>query len=267
MRLRAYTFVAVVAVSAGLGCASTTTTTDSVRPKMSAVEALSLRKELVNSLADHREWAATIGPLLQLSLQRPNDSEVRTLLAAAYREEGLFEQSATAYDEAIRLDARNAKAYGGRGILREVRGDKGDAALGDFLTAIRLDPMEGSYSNNLGFALWARGRYREAAAALQDGLRYDPLSRRMRNNLGFVYGKLGEYDRAKREFEHGGTADEVENNLGYVYEQAGDAKAACEHYRNALSINPLLPAPSINVRRVCVGEASLQAPAPQGSTP
>jgi Flp pilus assembly protein TadD len=151
--------------------------------------------------------------------------------------------------------------------LREVRGDKGDAALNDFLTAIRLDPMEGSYSNNLGFALWARGRYREAAAALQDGLRYDPLSRRMRNNLGFVYGKLGEYDRAKREFEHGGTVDEVENNLGYVYEQAGDAKAACEHYRNALSINPLLPAPSINVRRACVGEASLQAPVPQGSTP
>jgi Flp pilus assembly protein TadD len=229
---------------------------------MGSPEALSLRKELVYSLASHGEWAAAVHPLLELSVQRPNDAEVRTLLATAYREQGLFEQAAASYQEAIRLDPRNAKAYGGRGILREISGDSTDAALDDFRAAIRLNPREAAYSNNLGFALCVRGRYKEAAAALQEGLRYDPLSRRMRNNLGFIYGKLGQYDRARREFQHAGTEDEVENNVGYVYEQGGDMTEACAHYRRALADNPLLRAAADNAQRACVKGAPSEGRTP-----
>jgi Tfp pilus assembly protein PilF len=258
---RACVSILLLIASTGFGCASTTTT-EAARPEMGKAEAISLRKELVYSLASHGEWAAAVQPLLELSEQRPNDADVRTLLGTAYREQGLFEQAAASYQEAIRLDPRNAKAYGGRGILREVSGDKSDAALDDFRAAIRLSPREAAYSNNLGFALCVRGRYKEAAEALQEGLRHDPLSRRMRNNLGFIFGRLGEYDRARREFQHGGTADEVENNLGYVYEQAGDMTEACAHYRRALVHNPLLPAASDNVQRACIKGTSSEGRTP-----
>src|SRR5205823_14591202 len=107
------------------------------------------------------------------------------------------------------------------------------------------------------FALYVRGRYAEAEAALQEGLRHDPLARRMRNNLGFVYGRLGQFSRAKREFEHGGTEDEVQNNLGYMYEQAADIAAACEHYQEALARNPLLSAAAANMQRACGAKPSL----------
>jgi Flp pilus assembly protein TadD len=239
----------VAGLSAGLGCAGSKTTDSG--PQVPKSDAVSLRKELAFSLAQHGEWAAAVKPLIALSKEHPDDPELQVLLGTVYREQGLFEQAEASFNTAIRLDPSRAAAYGGRGIVREVRGDKGDAALEDFRTAVRLDPQEGSYANNLGFALWARGRYQEAATALQQGLTHDPLSRRMRNNLGFVYGRLGQYDRAKREFEHGGTADEVENNLGFVYEQAGEVETACQHYREALLANPRLKAAFENSQRAC----------------
>src|SRR5262249_50616695 len=137
---------------------------------------------------------------------------------------------------------------------REVRGDAGDEAIRDFQVAIGLRPNEGAYANNLGVAFYVRGRYTEAEAALQEGLGHDPFSRRMRNNLGFVYAKLRQFDRAKREFEHGGSSDEAANNLGFALEQAGDARGACSHYREAAAENPLLRAATENVRRACPEE-------------
>jgi Flp pilus assembly protein TadD len=241
---------AALAFSGVLGCAKTTST-EAVGPDGNKIDTVLLRKQLAVSLADHREWAAAVRVLVELGQQRPKDSEIQALLGTVYREQGLFEQAGASYDYAIRLDPRNAEAYAGRGILREVRGEKSDAALDDFRSAMRLRPADGAYANNLGFALTVRGRYSEAAAALQEGLEHDPLSRRMRNNLGFVYGRLHDFARAKREFEHGGTSDEVENNLGFVYEQSGDSGAACNHYREALVENPQLEVASENIRRVC----------------
>jgi Flp pilus assembly protein TadD len=238
-----------------LGCASTSASNTPKR-EMDKDDAIQLRKQLAFSLASHREWAAASRPLLELRAQRPNDPEIHTLLGTVYREQGLFTQAETSFRTAIRLDPRNAKARAGLGILREVRGDPGDAAIEDFKAAIALVPEDGGYHNNLGFALYVRGRYAEAEAAIQDCLLRDPLSRRMRNNLGFVYGRLGNFERAKREFEHGGTEDEVQNNLGYMHEQAADYVAACANYREALAKNPLLTAATENARRACHREGA-----------
>ncbi|WP_394831297.1 tetratricopeptide repeat protein [Pendulispora rubella] len=241
-----------VVLLALLGCSRSTTNTPPA-DKM-AVNAQALRKELAFALAGHREWSAAARQLLDLIAQHPNDPELHALIGTVYREQGLFEQAERSYATAIRLDPKNAGAYAGRGILREVRGDVGDAAIVDFKAAIGLAPNEGAYSNNLGVAFFVRGRYEEAEAALQEGLRHEPFSRRMRNNLGFVYGKLRQFDRAKREFEHGGSSDEAENNLGFALEQSGNARAACAHYREAATVNPLLQAAAENVRRACPEE-------------
>jgi Flp pilus assembly protein TadD len=242
-------FALAIAVSL-VGCASGSAS-DPAKREMDKDERLLLRKKLAFSLASHREWAAASRPLLELRTERPLDPEIHTLLGTVYREQGLFDQAEGSYRTAIRLDPRNARARAGLGILREVRGDPGDAALEDFKAAITLAPEEGGYHNNLGFALYLRGRYAEAEAAIQEGLRHDPLSRRMRNNLGFVYGRLGQFERARRAFEHGGTEDEVQNNLGYMHEQAADYVAACANYREALVKNPLLAAAAENARRAC----------------
>jgi Flp pilus assembly protein TadD len=210
-----------------------------------------LHKQLARALLAHREWAAATEPLLELQARRPRDAEVQALLGVAYREQGLFEQADAAFTIAIRLDPRRAEAYAGRGILRDVRGEAGDAALDDFRQAIKLDPNQAGYYNNLGFALYVRGRYEEALQPLREGLRHDPSVRRMRNNLGFVYGRLGALNRAKREFEHVGDRATVENNLGLVHEQAGELAAACDCYHEAVRLDPLLNIASVNAARAC----------------
>ncbi|WP_394841968.1 tetratricopeptide repeat protein [Pendulispora brunnea] len=247
-----------VVLFAAMGCSRSTTSAPPA-DKM-AVNRQALRKELAFALAGHREWSAAARQLLELIAQHPDDPELHALIGTVYREQGLFEQAERSYATAIRLDPKNAGAYAGRGILREVRGDASDEAIRDFKVAIGLRPDEGAYSNNLGVAFYVRGRYEEAEAALQEGLRHDPFSRRMRNNLGFVYGKLRQFDRAKREFEHGGSSDEAENNLGFVLEQSGNARAACAHYREAATENPLLRAATENVRRACPEEGTSKSP-------
>jgi len=228
------------------GCA--TTTGEARRGK---VDAVSLRKQLARSLIEHREWAAATQPLVALTQLAPRDPQVRVMLGTVYREQGLYEDAEQQFDRAIALDPRQGDAYGGRGMVREERRDDGDAALDDFRKAIALTPENPAHYNNLGFALYVRAHYEEAVRALREGLRRAPSTRRMRNNLGFVYGRLGLYNRARREFERGGSRAEAESNLGLVFEEAGDPESACERYREAVRLDPTLVVAAANLGHAC----------------
>jgi Tfp pilus assembly protein PilF len=238
--------ILVAAVAAVGGCA-----TAGSNGRHGKVDGASLRKQLARSLIEHREWAAATQPLHELLEMAPRDPEVRVLLGTAYREQGLYEEAQQQFDRAIALDAKSGDAYGGRGLTREERGDEGDAALDDFRKAIALTPANPAHYNNLGFALYVRGKYEDAVRALREGLRRAPSNRRMRNNLGFVYGRLGLYNRAMREFERGGSRAEAESNLGLVFEHAGDTEMACERYRAAIGIDPTLAAATANLEHAC----------------
>jgi Flp pilus assembly protein TadD len=228
------------------GCA---TTRDGER--RAKLDPIGLRKQLAASLMEHREWAAATGPLRELLQLAPRDASVRVMLGTVYREQGLYEDAEQQYEAALKLDSRQGDAYGGRALVREERRDEGDAALDDFKRAIALSPSNPAHYNNLGFALYVRGKYEDAVRALREGLRISPSNRRMRNNLGFVYGRLGLFNRAMREFERGGSRAEAESNLGLAFENAGDGEQACERYREALRLDPTLAAAHSNLDHAC----------------
>ncbi len=229
-----------------MGCAST----ESQGPKL---DRSLLRRELARTLADHGEWASATRPLVELAAERPQDAQVRVALGTVYREQGLYDEAEQAYSAALRLKPKLAEAYSGRGIVRELRGDSGDAALDDFAAAASLAPQDASLHNNLGFALYLRGRYAEATQAFRAALALDPSARRIRNNLGFAYGRLGQMDKARREFERAGEVAAVLNNLGYLMEQAQDVGAACDYYRRAGELDPNLSVTRNNFERACEG--------------
>jgi tetratricopeptide (TPR) repeat protein len=70
----------------------------------------------------------------------------------AYGNKGDNDHALADYNEAIRLDPKNAVPFLYRGIAYGKKGDK-DRALADFNEAIRLDP-------NNADALWIRGNLR-----------------------------------------------------------------------------------------------------------
>lgn len=237
--------VLMVAAAALVGCAAQS------RVARGPVDPVSLRKQLARSLLEHREWQAAAQPLLELARMVPRDGEVHVMLGTAYREQGLYDEAEAELDRAIALAPRDGDAWGARGLTREERRDEGDAALADFKQAIALAPDRPQHYNNLGFALYVRGRYEEAVRTLREGLRHAPASRRMRNNLGFVYGRLGLYNRAMHEFARGGTRAEAESNLGLVFEEAGDGERACERYHEAIRLDPTLAAAAANIEHAC----------------
>ncbi len=220
-----------------------------------------LRKQLARSLLNRHEWATASRPLLEEARLNPGDPEVHVLLAAVYREQGLYEESMTEYATALTLAPQSAEAYAGRGILRDVQGQFGEEALADFGRAIALEPRNPAHYNNLGFALYLRGRTIESVVALRQSLREDPAGRRAHNNLGFAYGQLGHYSRARREFERGGGTATVENNLGVVLEETSP-REACDYFQTAAARDPKLEAPRTNIARACSSSTS-----PKGSPP
>lgn len=243
--IRMRNVVVLVLLGVTAGCAGTR------EARRTKVDGVALRKQLGRSLIAHREWQAATQPLLEVEQLAPRDTEVHILLGTVYREQGLYEEAEAQFNRAIELDPRWGDAYGGRGLVREERRDEGDAAVADFQKAIALSPNNPQHYNNLGFALYVRGRYEDAVRALREGLRHDPASRRMRNNLGFVYGRLGLYNRAMHEFERGGSRAEAESNLGFVFEQSGDHDAACERYHEAVRLDPTLAAAASNAEHAC----------------
>ncbi len=222
---------------------------------------VALRKQVAATLLTQHAWAAATEPLRTLEAERPRDADVHVMLGACYREQGEYDQAEQQYRTALRLDGKRADAWGGLGLTRELRGDPGDGPLDDLRKAIALRPDVAAHHNNLGFALYLRGRDLDAVEAYRKGLARDPGAARLRNNLGFAYGRLGQWNLAKREFERGGTKAEADNNLGYVYEKAGDLDAACERYREAAAAAPAPAAVQANLTRACGALAAQQAAA------
>lgn len=229
---------------------------------LAPAEAQRLRKELARSLVAYGEWVAASRPLLELAAESPKDPEIHALLGDVYREQGLYSQAEREYDLALALAPDDPHAAGGLAVLRELRHDEGDAALDGLRRAALLEPHNPAHPNNLGFALYARGRYGEAARAFGEALRLDPASSLVRNNLGFAYGRLGDLAAARREFERASGPAAAENNLGLLQELAGDVSAACRSYREAIARDANLKVAFVNAERACARHAQAQRSAP-----
>ena len=76
------------------------------------------------------------------------------------------------YDEALKLDPKNARALANRGTAHGEKGDP-DAALADFDAALKLDRRLGSAYFNRANALAARGETDRAIADYTAAIKYD----------------------------------------------------------------------------------------------
>lgn len=93
----------------------------------------------------------------------------------AYSARGEHDQAIADYDEAIKLDPKNASAYNNRGNARSDKGDT-DGALADFDAAIKLNKRYGAAYFNRGNVYAAQGDDR----ALKD---YDAALKLNRRNV------------------------------------------------------------------------------------
>ena len=90
-----------------------------------------------------------------------------------WEEKEEYDKAIADFDEAIRLDPKDAEAYNDRGEAWYAKDDL-DKAIADYDEAIRLDPDFAEAYRNRGLLLRRDGEYDKAIADFNEAIRLDP---------------------------------------------------------------------------------------------
>jgi Flp pilus assembly protein TadD len=220
----------VVAVLLASACASS-------RAARERGDVVGAQKDLVRALMLQGEHATAWSVIDPVCRARPRDAEALTLRGVIMRERGFPDEARLDLEEAVRLDDELAVAHSALAVLHDLEGRRDEAERHHRL-AVKLEPKNPRYLNNLAFSLFTHGQARLAIPHYLEALRHDPVNRRVRNNLGFAYAVTGDWARAKRQFDAGGTPSDARVNLGYAYEKSGSLQQAFDLYLEAVRIAP-----------------------------
>jgi len=117
------------------------------------------------------------------------------------------DEAVVEYQKAISIQPHNAhyrlelaRIYSRLANLRQDK-DTLEKALGEFRTALELNPHDGLAYSQLGWSYKQHGMYEEAAGELKMAIELDPTNVSFHWRLGSVYKAKGELSKAKKEFE------------------------------------------------------------------
>ena len=200
-------------------------------------------------------------------------------------QEGLkkFEDAATTYQKALRLDPSIAEVHFNLGSIYGHMGCTEDA-IACYRKALSLKPNLDAAWFNLGFALQEQGQYTEAADCYRKAIAIQPGFFEAYGNLGVVLQKQGKLEDAVENYlkalqinpdplghfnlgtalrdqgKHEEAAQsylralemnpnyaDAHNNLGEIFRDQGNMDAAIKSYQTALTINPDHPGANYNM--------------------
>jgi len=186
---------------------------------------------------------AAIEVLEQLSGSHPELAIVHATAGDMYRQLEQFDKASAAYDEAIRLYAKNENnqwfVFYARAISLE-RQDKWDLAEADFRKALELSPEQPEILNYLGYSLVEKQiKLDEALNMIERAVAAQPNSGFIVDSLGWVLYRLGRYSDAIGHMERAAElmpVDPVVNDhLGDVLWSVGRFTEAEFQWKRALS--------------------------------
>lgn len=132
-------------------------------------------------------------------------------------------------------------AFNGRGLaFYEIK--RYDAAVSDFIQALRLDPDFATAYYNRGNAYDARKDYGKAIADYSKAIGYKPEYAKAYNNRGLTYGRISEYKKAIHDFTRAVRIDstyaKAYNNRGLTYGRLGENDQAISDFTRAVHLDP-----------------------------
>lgn len=153
-----------------------------------------------------------------------------------------FDEAAFAFKNALEIDGRYVDALVGLGGALLSSGKPDDAANA-YQRASDLQPQNASAAIGLATVATRRGNEERAEKLLCDVLAAEPDNAAALHNLGMNYAVKGDGERAQALIERAvrlrpRRADML-TSLGYVLQISGRTAAAIQHYRKAISQNPL----------------------------
>ena len=171
-----------------------------------------------------------------------NEAEEHYIKGVRLHDQGLLTEAIAEYDEAIRLDSGDPRAYNARGLAYISLG-QAERALPDLDEAIRLDPDFAEAYNNRGFAYLS---LRDAEKALPDldlAIELDDVERPdAYHNRGFARLLLGEHLDAVEDFDVAirlaPRRSESYRGRASAYRELGELEKAIEDVDEAIRLGP-----------------------------
>lgn len=148
-------------------------------------------------------------------------------------------------DEAINLDANNAKAYALRGAIYKELNDY-EAAISDLSKAIELQPDYAAAYNDRGTIYQAQENFAQAFADYDKGVQLDPNEAAGYVNRGMMYLVMSKFNEALADANK---AIELQNNFAEAYALRGgaylelggvEAQQVLDDLNRAIKLNPNL---------------------------
>jgi tetratricopeptide (TPR) repeat protein len=152
-----------------------------------------------------------------------------------------YDKALADFDEAIRLDPKQATFYSDRGAARSYKHQE-DQAIADFTEAIRLDPQYAAAYVRRAFAWRKKGQFDKALADCNEALRINPSFVAGRTGRALVWMSGKQYGLAISEC---GDAIRLDPNFaaGYAtrasaWQLKQDYTKAIADYNEAIRLNP-----------------------------
>jgi len=152
-----------------------------------------------------------------------------------------YKESIVSFDKAIRLNAKNHRAWHGKAhALMMTR--QPDEAIRHFSKAVELDPSNSNYFVSRGGAFLTLNQTSKALDDYNTAVRLDPLNFMAYNNRGMLYRKNNEQSKALADFEKSIELNPESNgtyvNRGVVKAQMGKHNEAMADFEKSLQLNP-----------------------------
>ena len=159
----------------------------------------------------------------------------------AFKDAGDYEHALTDYSRSVELDMLNYMAYNDRGeVLREL--GRVEEAVSDFTTAVLLNPNIAAHYLNRGTAYARLGEANRAIADLGRAIDLAPDGAAAYMNRGIVYAGTGHLDGAIKDLSEAIRLEPgsylAYTNRGSAYLESGQADRALADYGAAVAIAP-----------------------------
>ncbi len=197
-----------------------------------------------NGGGEDGRWA-----LQQASMERrlqkyPDDFLAHYNLGAFQQSAGKLDEAARSYEQAVRLDVKNATARNSLGAVL-MQQDRFPEAIQQLQDALRIDPQYLNARYNLARSLGATGDLAGAEAQFTQLLAAKPDDGPAQQALASLYLSEKRYEPALLHLKAAASLSpsdaDLQGNLGALLAMTGDLPAAISAFETALKLNPDQP--------------------------
>jgi tetratricopeptide (TPR) repeat protein len=185
-----------------LGLLSTTKiiNTDYRRKTLSVLLLFVVVAYSIGTINRNMVWRDEIRLFSDTLQKSPESSVIHSALGAAFADKGNLDAAINEYLKALRIDPKDSEVHYNLG-LAFAKKEIIDAAIMEFKMAITLNPNYAQAHNNLGVALASKGELDAAIKEYLAALTLNPDHAQAHNNLGNALAKKGDLDSAIREYQ------------------------------------------------------------------